>query len=269
MTVAKIASMAGLAMLCGCGSVPRMQSEYGLRISDIVDNVRCELKAGRNTADFLREKKGWNAAVDLSLNVVANAGGGIGGGNEVPYTPQVMTLALSTDVSGSADRKVGFVFTTDLGKEDTIECGDVIKRRRPNSRLVGDLGITTWLQEMQNIYHDTQARPDTVSYILEFTVLQSADSSIKIVKIPNGESTTNLGFSLKGSWKDVNKLTITFKPNPEATKGPPPSRPKRVTKLPPGDQKKLTPPPPPVDPNAKGPLLQDLQFLLLQQELDR
>ncbi|WP_395449891.1 hypothetical protein ACHMW7_08820 [Aminobacter sp. UC22_36] len=258
------------ALSAGCASVPRLPNEYGvLRISDIVDNIRCEIKEGRQSATFLKERGGWNAAVDLSLNVVSDAGGGFGGVNEVPYTPQLLTLTLNTNVKGSADRTVGFVFTTDLGLEDGIDCAPIETRRHKNSRLVGDLGITSWLLQLQNIYAETQARPDKVSYTLQFMVEQSADSSIKITKIPFNESQANLGFSLKGSWKDVNKMSIIFAPKPNAPKAAPVSPPKPATKPAPGVKpKSATPPPPAVDPSQRQRLLDDLQLQIIQQRLD-
>jgi hypothetical protein len=277
-------SLSVCLVFSGCASVPKLPTEVGLlRISDIVDNIRCDLKEGRDgikevkngvetvkrgPATFLTEGPEWNAAIELTLQVVAESTGSGGAGNDIPYTPQTATLALATNVTGTADRQVGYKFSVALGPEDPIVCknDEVVERRKRNSRLVGDLGIGVWLAQLQDAYAETTTKPDSVSYTLGFTLLQSAESSVKIVKIPFDSSAANLGFGLKGSWKDVNKINIVFGPKTAKTPTKPPQSPPRATKRLPGqDYKKPTPPPPPVDPAAKSKLLEDLQLLMIQQ----
>ncbi|MFD1983322.1 hypothetical protein ACFSOZ_11655 [Mesorhizobium newzealandense] len=266
----------------GCGSVPKLQTDIGLlRISDIVDNIRCELQEGRdgNTktgvgpASFLTEKEEWNAGVDLSLNVIAEGGGNGAAGNDVPYIPQTATLALSTDVTGTADRQVGYKFTIGLGKRDQIDCNhDAVEARRSHGiRLVGDLGIASWLAQLQDAYAETRTKPESVAYTLSFKLVQKGEASVKIVKIPFDTAQASLGFGWKGSWTDTNKIIITFAPKPAKTPKKEAERPKRATKLPEGQKPRtvVPPPPPPVDEGSKERLLRDLDFLILQQKLQQ
>ncbi|BCH04730.1 hypothetical protein MesoLj131b_67290 [Mesorhizobium sp. 131-2-5] len=265
--------------LSGCASLPKLQTDIGLlRISDIVDNIRCDLKDGRDgnegqgigPATFLTEANEWNAAIELTLNVVAEANGNGGAGNDIPYIPRTASLALATNVTGTADRQVGYKFTVALGPKDPIVCSSetVVDRRKHSSRLVGDLGIAQWLAQLQDAYAETKTKPDSASYVLGFTLLQSAEASVKIVKIPFNSSAATLGLGWKGSWKDVNKISIVFAPKETKAPTKPVAKPIRATPLPKGqDKKEATPPPPAVDPGAKDKLLQDLQFLMLQQNL--
>ncbi|ESX66067.1 hypothetical protein X759_28185 [Mesorhizobium sp. LSHC420B00] len=275
--------------LSGCGSVPKLQTDIGLlRISDIVDNIRCELKEGRdgNTktgvgpASFLTDKEKWNAGVDLSLNVIAEGGGNGSAGNDVPYVPQTATLALSTDVTGTADRQVGYKFTIGLGVEDKIDCDhEAVEARRTHGiRLMGDLGIASWLAQLQDAYAETRTKPESVAYTLSFKLVQKGEASVKIVKIPFNTAQAGLGWGWKSAWTDTNKIIITFAPKPaEAPKKPaeaPKKKvepPKRATKLPDGQKPKavIPPAPPPVDEGSKERLLRDLDFLILQQKLQQ
>ncbi|WP_245430013.1 hypothetical protein [Mesorhizobium sp. WSM3859] len=205
-----------------------------------------------------------NATVDLSLNVVAESNGNFSAGNDVPFVPQTLSLALATDVTGTADRLVGYKFTMGLGSEDEITCDtDAVEgRRKRNSRLVGDLGIGVWLAQLQDAYAETHTKPEGASYVLQFTLLQKADGSVKIAKIPFDSAAANLGFGLKGSWKDVNKISIAFAPKAAKAAPKAPPAPKRATKLLPGQTvKPPTPPPPPVDPGSKAKVLQDLHII--------
>ncbi|MGX5806009.1 hypothetical protein ACWGS9_33085 [Bradyrhizobium sp. Arg314] len=196
----------------------------GLSATAIVENIRCDLKDGRDgikainrgPATFLTEGPEWNAAIELTLNVVAESNGNGGAGNDIPYVPQTATLALATNVTGTADRQVGYKFTVALGAKDPIDCkaDEVGDRRKHNSKLVGDLGIGVWLAQLQDAYAETKTKPESVSYVLGFTLLQSAEASVRIVKIPFNSAAANLGLGWKGSWKDVNKISIVFAPKP-------------------------------------------------------
>ncbi|ESY39648.1 hypothetical protein NKI77_14050 [Mesorhizobium opportunistum] len=265
--------------LSSCASVPKLPTEVGLlRISDIVDNIRCDLKDGRDgrpkakppigPATFLTDKGKWNAAVELSLNVVATGGGDGSAGNEVPYIPQTGTFALATNATGTADRMVGYKFTIGLGQKDDIKCDTptVNERRAHGSRLTGNLGIANWLAQVQDSYADTKTPPDSVSYVMGFTLDEGASASVKIITIPFDTGQASLGIGWKTTWKDVNKISIVFAPKPEEKPKAAPA-PARATKLPEGQHEKNPPAPPPVDPAAKEKLLNDLNLLLLQKSL--
>jgi len=268
-------------VLSSCASVPKLPTEVGLlRISDVVDNIRCDLKDGRDgrpdakspigPATFLTDKGDWNAAIELSLNVVATGGGDASAGNDVPYVPQTGTFALATNATGTADRTVGYKFTIGLGQKDEIKCDTptVNGKRAHGSRLVGNLGIADWLAQVQDSYAETKTSPDSVSYVMGFTLDEGASASVKIVTIPFDTGRASLGADWKTTWKDVDKITIAFAPKPAAKPTPAPA-PVRATKLPAGQQPKNAPAPPPVDPGAKDKLLNDLNLLLLQQKLNQ
>ncbi|MEV8644083.1 hypothetical protein AB0V79_25460 [Mesorhizobium ciceri] len=265
----------------GCASVPNLPTDVGLlRISDIVDNIRCDLKDGRDgrpkanppvkPATFLTDKGKWAAAVELSLNVVATGGGDGSAGNEVPYIPQTGTFALATNATGTADRMVGYKFTIGLSQKDDIACDtDTVNGRRAHgSRLVGNLKIADWLAQVQDSYADTKTPPDSVSYTMGFTLDQGASASVKIVTIPFNTGQASLGMGWKTTWKDVNKISIVFAPKAEETPKAAPA-PQRANPLPKGQPIKKVPPPPPVDPGAKDKLLNDLNLLILQQSLNK
>ncbi|PWJ86045.1 hypothetical protein C8D77_12538 [Mesorhizobium loti] len=228
MKILRFTSLSALTVLFGCGSVPKPHSDYLVSVRDIVNNISCELQTAAKGVPFIEKSpNGWLAGVDMTLQVINEAGATADANLGVPLMPQALLVTASSTHSGKADRQSTFSFNVDLGHPDKIQCDRAAAEALHGRRLRGNLGIQSWLTNMDSTIASTGIKPDKVGYVLEFTIVDSGTGGPAISLIPVGESVLGSGLSLTASRNDVQTMTIAYTENSPPTKPPSGEKPKR------------------------------------------
>ncbi len=202
--------------VAGCATAPAVPHDYSVTMSDIVDNVRCELQdAALRYSSFSTDDYGWTAGTNLQLRVVLIGTGGLDSGAlTTSLSPGLFVLKAGATTSGTADRLVNFSFTEDLSQPQSIRCKGG-PRRDPKLKLLrGNLGISQWLGAFGYTIKASDLNNTTVGgYTLEFTVEKTGSITPQFSLIPLGSSTVAGGILLSGVHRDVNTLTLVFTKN--------------------------------------------------------
>ncbi|MHB9363557.1 hypothetical protein [Mesorhizobium sp. LNJC403B00] len=194
-------------------------------MKDIVNNISCELQAAATNVPFVKKStNGWLAGVDMTLQVINEAGGTADANLGVPLVPQGLLVTASATHSGKADRQSTFSFQVDLGHPEKIQCGEPITGASNGRRLRGNLGIQSWLANMDKTISRTGIKADKVGYILEFSIADSGSGGPAISLVPVGDSVLGSGLSLTASRSDVQNMTIAY------TENSPPKKPEHGVK---------------------------------------
>ena len=215
--------VAGLVAVSACTSVPDFPPEYSLSVSDVVNNVRCELKSAAKTPPlFFSKDEGWLAGTNIALQVVEDATFGLKASAEIPLNPATLVVAVGGGYQGTADRLVNFDFQDDLKTPEkiaeNIDCAGVGPRGGTNAKLTGDLGIAHWLSNLQATTNETQAKIYKSGYTLKFTIKKNASGNATFSAIPIGTPKLGADVSLAGSRTNTHTLTMTFTKKTPTTK---------------------------------------------------
>lgn len=206
-----------LVFLSSCSTLPKHSDSDAVSVEDIVYNVRCELRDAVKAAPFLTsDTYGWTAGADLSLQVVASADGSVNAETSTPLKPGSFVPSLGFKHAGTADRTVSVGFKENLKALKPIVCTQ--GNRGTKTRLQGELGIRQWVASLQAATDATQITPEKAGYILEFTIETSGNLGPSFKVLPLGTSSLDIGATLTGSRKNVNRLVIAFTKNPAPEK---------------------------------------------------
>jgi hypothetical protein len=217
-----------LFFISSCSTLPEDTESNGVSVSDVVLNVRCELREAVKAAPFLtNDTYGWTAGADLSLQVVGNADGSVDAATSTPLKPGTFVPLVGFKHSGKADRTVSVGFKENLKTLKPVTCVQGVRALK--TRLQGELGIRQWVASLQATTDATSMAPEKAGYILEFTVETSGNFGPSFKVMPLGTSSLDIGAKLTGSRKNVNRLVIAFTKNPAPTKSASGAAPKALS----------------------------------------
>lgn len=208
---------ASALVLASCGTAPTTRLEYTADATDVVINIRCQLREASERVAFLREGYGWSALAVLNLTMVNNAS--IGGGPELstPLGRKALGLGAGIGYGGRASSTVNFGFAQDLTDPGAIPCDDTQgDTHRP--RLQGDLKIVEWLLSFEKTMTAAQIRTPAMSHEISFSVTRSASGEASLIAIPVGGSLLGVGGELSGSMTDEHTLILSYTRNPPPEK---------------------------------------------------
>lgn len=211
--------------LNGCTSVPDLPEQYSVSVSDVVDNIRCELRDASHNHTMMTTGKGWTAAVDLELYVTANAGFDASASltNPVRSTgvENQVVVSIGGGHSAKAERTANFSFAVNMLDPSKIHC-DASVPADAHHLLRGNLGIDNWIGVLAMTFaqskagkekRETALTPIKSGYTVEFTITTKGSLGPSIEAIGIGASQARAGLILSGDRGERHKMTIAFTPN--------------------------------------------------------
>jgi hypothetical protein len=213
---AKAFLAASALALASCGTAPTTRLEYAADATDVVINIRCQLREASERVAFLREGYGWSALAVLNLTMVNNASIGGGPSLSTPLGRKVLGLGAGVGYGGRASSTVNFGFAQDLSRPEAIPCEDKGDRQRP--RLQGDLKIVDWLLSFEKTMTAAEISTPAMSHEISFSVTRSASGDASLIAIPVGGSLLSVGGDVAGSATDEHTLILSYTRNPPPEK---------------------------------------------------
>jgi hypothetical protein len=215
MRASKISSLLISAIAGGCAAPAQFPTEYSVSVSDVVDNVRCELWRAQRDLPFLVEGPGWSAAIQLALEVDAKGDGGLSLSLAPAFKPGTFAIGAGAKYLGESDRTAENTFSENFKKKITCVGGD--DGRTKGVRLGGKLGLYDWLSNTQNTVVESNINLSSISYSIKFIVDKTGSINPAFKMVPIGTSHVDGGPAFDVERKDTDTLTITLSKNKEVS----------------------------------------------------
>ncbi|GAB4228323.1 MAG: hypothetical protein Kow0032_08540 [Methyloligellaceae bacterium] len=233
----KILPVSAAVVVAGCVK-PRKFPRY-VTVSEIIDNVRCELHKALWEVEFYAGENGtlksgynskyrpglgiqhwlagYSALFDISL-VVFKEGGATGDASlVVPFERGALTIALNAGLTKSSKSTLSFdFFIEDLGAfSASLPSNCVYDKRRNRGRyLEGETGLRGWLGALIEGMDARSVRDsrDGFSYAVEFIVTANGNITPSSRSVPKlGHNVTTM-LRASRQRKDTHTLTIVITP---------------------------------------------------------
>lgn len=208
-----------------CTTLPELPPEAAFDLNLVVQNIRCELLHATKEVHFVFDDTGWNAGLDLSVQVNNTAKGSANANLGIPLVPGVATPTLVVARTGAADRTVTMGFKQELSKPILVDCNR--DNSTEGSLLSSNLGIREWMIQVQNVIDvqkkiDKDFSPKTVGTTIKFVITSTGTTGINFTMIPLGKNTLGGGASLEATRTATHNLIVAL------SKNPPPPKPTEV-----------------------------------------
>ncbi|MEZ5924976.1 MAG: hypothetical protein R3D57_11405 [Hyphomicrobiaceae bacterium] len=197
-----VATVAGV--LGGCASVPPIDEQDYIRVSNILYSTECELK---EAIDGLKETYTLNRQlidVTYSLNVL-ESGTGDGTGNlVVPIANGTFSIGLTASVKQTNTRNTEFKIRY---SSDKLSCPESTDPSAPQ-RIDGSLGLAEWLGNAALALEKVRRWPLNMTYNMDFTIERNGSMKPAFgLKFPSGHEYGG-SLSLAGSRKVAHGIEV-------------------------------------------------------------
>ena len=223
----KAYSLLAIALVTSsCTTLPELPPEAAFDLNLVVQNIRCELLRATKEVDFVFENDGWNAGMDLAVQVNNTAKGSANANLGIPQFPGIIAPTLVVARTGAADRTLSMGFKQDLSKPILVDCN-----RDSNSQgvlLSSELGIREWMSEVDEVIEkqkriDKTFTPKTVGTTIKFVITATGTAGVNFTMIPIGKNNLGGGASLEATRTATHNLIVALTKNPPPTQTTPSS----------------------------------------------
>lgn len=211
-----------LLLLSGCATVPNLPDSNRIRVSDIIQNVQCELaKALDRTSGnhvWLQESA---VAVELTLRVEERGDLGADAAFVFPVQPGILTIGLSAGVNEKASVKSVILFTANYSKSDEGNC-TYISGEKSDATFTGSLGLHEWISrvadgiKLANVTVGalslSNEKATVISHQLDFSIVASGGVGPKYNIVRSGGRSQTESGRLGLSREETNTLRVAIIP---------------------------------------------------------
>jgi hypothetical protein len=212
MSISRSLAIFGSATLLGaCATLPRLPPESKVSVTDVVNNIRCELQSAAIEAGFDSSTPKWIAGIALELKVIANSNGVADAAVTLPLNPGSSKIGFKVGQTAESTRTAGFKFQQPLAEKKEDYC--LYQELTPREALLeGRLGFREWLSRLAYTMKHSGVKPTQVSYALQFVIKPSAEFSPRFSLIPIGDNTFEGGVALSAQESRFHSLNIVVEP---------------------------------------------------------
>ncbi|HVV74025.1 MAG TPA: hypothetical protein VHI52_21405 [Verrucomicrobiae bacterium] len=240
--------LSGATILAACANFSELQKSETPTISDIIDNIECDLATGvrsvrRETYPDIMQ---WNVLFSLTLQTDTTNKGE----SSLSVEPAANWGHIKIGLGGSASRKT----TSTRNVDYSLPLSVLVKRAcgGEHRKVAGTIGAGLWLEDVFAAFARVRdgespggkgfSPPKSLNTMTKFVIDYTGNTNPAFSMVSLGSSVTGISATLSGEWANTNTVNITISPpaKPEAAapkhKGKAPARIRSVS---PRDENKL------------------------------
>jgi hypothetical protein len=180
-------------------------------VTDVVNNIRCELQSAAMETGFDSSAPKWAAGIALELKVIANSSGVADAAVTLPLNPGSSKIGFKLGQTAESTRAAGFKFQQLLADKKEDYC--LYQALTPREALLeGRLGFREWLSRLNTTMKISGVKPTQVSYTLQFVIKPSGEFTPRFSLIPIGDNTFEGGLALSAQESRFHTLNIVLEP---------------------------------------------------------
>jgi hypothetical protein len=208
----------GLTILLGlaasaCSTLPDLPTESGLRTSEIISRVKCELRQVLIThpehhAWLLK----WAAGFNLTMKVKERAGASAGTDYVWPIPLGTFRLSLGASLSEDATRIAQFKLSLPLTDALDFPCPEGPDAGPTDRTLTGNIGLAEWMDEAVKAVAASQSEKqfNGLGHTLEFFLQATGNISPSWAIVRASGRRYNPGFGISGQREATNTLEVAL-----------------------------------------------------------
>ena len=192
--------------VAGCASFADLADEQQVKIVDLVNVVRCELRGAVSDRPALG---GWAATISLELKGISTGTASADASIVIPLSPGSFSFGLKSGRTETATNTGSFaVEELDLS---TVPCTSS-EGPHPANILTGDIGLQTWVVHVVDTTTAIGRPTKEIVYEVILVIKRNSEGSAKLSMIPVGSATAAPGATLAGDLSRSQKVTVALKP---------------------------------------------------------